>query len=297
MSETNAPTDIPTGWKAVFNEEHQEWFYVDTHTLRSTWDKPILQVQGVAGTQVHGPTHSDITHNELCSSASTNQKQSSSNVHEASAKTSDEESGQALETEILEEYSFPAGSTPSSTISSAYSRKSGAKVIIKRYSKSDGSGIARANREILALQAVSEAAVPVLVDYFDPADTIFTVIEDRDDESLKRYVEGRGSLSEEMVKSVITQLFSALAQIFCAGFAHLRINSDTLFIADDGQLTIKDFEYTHRYENKKVDDLYAVVEARYGSDIYVAPEVFTTARYNARKAVIWSCGVAVVRSP
>lgn len=207
--------------------------------------------------------------------------------------TQEEKSGLALEKEILDEYSFEAGSTAASRKASAFSLKRGCKVVIKRFTKED-IDIKRANREILAHQAISDPAVPVLLDYFDPGDDIITVLEEREDESLRRYIEGRGTLSEDMLKAIITQLFSAIAQIFSAGFAHLRINNETLFIDKNGQLIIKDFEFAHKYKNEKVDDLYALVEAKYGADIFVAPEVFTTVPYNARKAVIWSCGVAAV---
>ncbi|KIX09031.1 uncharacterized protein Z518_00109 [Rhinocladiella mackenziei CBS 650.93] len=34
------PPKVPEGWKAVFNEQYKEWFYVNLHTKQSTWEKP-----------------------------------------------------------------------------------------------------------------------------------------------------------------------------------------------------------------------------------------------------------------
>ncbi|KIW18104.1 hypothetical protein PV08_02391 [Exophiala spinifera] len=34
------PPKVPEGWKAVFNDQYQTWFYVNTYTKKSTWDKP-----------------------------------------------------------------------------------------------------------------------------------------------------------------------------------------------------------------------------------------------------------------
>lgn len=46
MSDFNAPSgpppprDLPAGWKAIWNAQYSEWFYVNTYTKQSQWDKP-----------------------------------------------------------------------------------------------------------------------------------------------------------------------------------------------------------------------------------------------------------------
>jgi hypothetical protein len=34
------PPKVPEGWKAVWNDQYKEWFYVNLHTKASQWDKP-----------------------------------------------------------------------------------------------------------------------------------------------------------------------------------------------------------------------------------------------------------------
>ncbi|KAH8657030.1 hypothetical protein BGZ60DRAFT_434686 [Tricladium varicosporioides] len=34
------PPKVPEGWKAVWNAEYKEWFYVNIYTKKSTWEKP-----------------------------------------------------------------------------------------------------------------------------------------------------------------------------------------------------------------------------------------------------------------
>ena len=175
-----------------------------------------------------------------------------------------------------------------------YSPKVSRKVMVKQYHKSSEEDITRAQREITALQAIHDDNIQSLIDYFDPANTIVMITADGPHESLKQFIEGRGSLSGAALKSAMTQLFSALTSIFMAGFTHLRICDQTLFLDEDAQLLIKDFEFAHPYSTEKVDDLYAAVETRYSSDIYVAPEAFSPMPYNGRKACLWSCGVVIV---
>jgi len=40
------PPKVPAGWKAVYNNEYKEWFYVNTYTKKSQWDKPTEPVYG-----------------------------------------------------------------------------------------------------------------------------------------------------------------------------------------------------------------------------------------------------------
>lgn len=218
-----------------------------------------------------------------------------------SGKMQDEEKayrdeGIAIEQHILQELDLDNElQSPFSNRRISWSRQYSCRVLIKKYSKRDSNEITKAQLEIAALLACKEDAIPPLLDYFDPSETIWVVMEERDDVPLKRYIEGYGTLSEEMIKSAVTQLFSGLAAMFMAGFAHLRICDETLYMNAEGQLTIKDFFYAHKYGAQKLEDLYATTDVRYGRDIYAAPEVLSTVgNYNARKAVLWSCGVAIV---
>ncbi|KAI9795956.1 MAG: hypothetical protein M1833_006604 [Piccolia ochrophora] len=34
------PPTVPEGWKAVFNDQYKEWFYVNLHTKKSQWERP-----------------------------------------------------------------------------------------------------------------------------------------------------------------------------------------------------------------------------------------------------------------
>jgi serine/threonine protein kinase len=145
-----------------------------------------------------------------------------------------------------------------------------------------------------ALTAISDPCVPALIEDLETTSVLVYVVESRTGMSLKMGVEAHGSLPDDAVKAIVTQLFSAVAAIFMAGYAHLRICSETIFIDNEGRLTINDFRYAYEYSKEKSDDLYAAVSDKCGEDIYVAPEVYKSIKYNARKAVIWSCGVVVV---
>ncbi|KAL1306468.1 hypothetical protein AAFC00_005166 [Neodothiora populina] len=43
------PPKVPAGWKAQWNDQYKEWFYVNLHTKQSQWEKPTEPVYGADG--------------------------------------------------------------------------------------------------------------------------------------------------------------------------------------------------------------------------------------------------------
>ncbi|KAK3056020.1 WW domain-containing protein wwm1 [Extremus antarcticus] len=43
------PPKVPEGWKAVYNEQYHEWFYVNTYTKQSQWDRPTEPIYAPPG--------------------------------------------------------------------------------------------------------------------------------------------------------------------------------------------------------------------------------------------------------
>lgn len=43
------PPKVPEGWKAQFNQQYNEWFYVNIYTKKSQWDKPREPVYAPPG--------------------------------------------------------------------------------------------------------------------------------------------------------------------------------------------------------------------------------------------------------
>lgn len=137
-------------------------------------------------------------------------------------------------------------------------------------------------------------SLPFLVDWLQLEHETWTVFEHRPCQSLTQIIESQGPFPESRTKTAFNQVLSGLVALFLAEFAHLRICSDTVYLDEHDQIVIKDFQFVGEYGKEKIDDLYSPIEEKYGSDIYVAPEVFANRIYNARKAVMWSTGVLLV---
>ncbi|KAL8822366.1 MAG: hypothetical protein Q9191_006897 [Dirinaria sp. TL-2023a] len=49
------PPKVPEGWKAVFNDQYKEWFYVNKYTKQSTWERPNSPVYPSSPSAPGGP--------------------------------------------------------------------------------------------------------------------------------------------------------------------------------------------------------------------------------------------------
>lgn len=213
--------------------------------------------------------------------------------------------GQQIESHALSQYSFDSEDVSRSLdalrdVEPAYSLQRSTRVLVKRYTRANSTSFATAQREITALSGIQEDSIPALFEVIDsgPVNIYVVIPHDPAALTLKRHVSQHGPLDDEALKTVCTQLMSAMTSIFSAGLAHLRICDTTLFLSapETMKLTLSEFQYCHAYgEDKLPSGLYAATDVRYGDDIYVAPEAFTapTQSYNARKAALWSIGVAI----
>ncbi|KEF61150.1 CAMK/CAMKL protein kinase [Exophiala aquamarina CBS 119918] len=166
-------------------------------------------------------------------------------------------------------------------------------VLVKKSAKSNANRFDSLRREVAALSGISDSRVPQLVESTELQSNFWVVIELQPGMSLSQYMQSSDSQSADQIKSFINQLFSGVAVIFNSGFAHLRLCDETIFIDDTGQVTIRDFHCAYGYTPDNIGGIYACIDAKIGNDIYTAPEVFSSIRYNARKAVMWSCGVVI----
>ena len=168
-------------------------------------------------------------------------------------------------------------------------------VLVKRASKDDTTAVDALQREVDVLSRMSGPSISKVLESLESDVATWAVLEFTPGVTLRQYINSTGPQSADMLKSYTTQLLGGIASIFNSGFAHLRLCDETILISTGGRLTISCFEFAYPYGNEKIDAIYAVVEAKCGDDIYVAPEVFASIRYNGRKAAIWSAGVVLVR--
>ncbi|MCJ1397936.1 hypothetical protein MMC11_001132 [Xylographa trunciseda] len=80
---TPPPPRVPAGYKAVWNPEYKEWFYVNTLTKESTWTKPTEPAVGAIDAAPAGPPPSYTTGSGALPSS--NEKSNPNNPYSATS--------------------------------------------------------------------------------------------------------------------------------------------------------------------------------------------------------------------
>lgn len=84
------------------------------------------------------------------------------------------------------------------------------------------------------------------------------------------------------------QLMHGIAYLHSMGIAHRDIKPENLLLTANGIIKISDFGSAASFQ---VDHTPVLARGLYGSEPYIAPEMYTDPVYDPRAADVWSCGI------
>lgn len=96
------PPKVPEGWKAVWNDQYKEWFYVNLRTKQSTWEKPTTPAPGAdedAPPSAPPPTYAEGGNVPPPGTGDAKRPLESNNPYASNVKESDEEMARRLQEE------------------------------------------------------------------------------------------------------------------------------------------------------------------------------------------------------
>jgi serine/threonine protein kinase len=210
---------------------------------------------------------------------------------------SEHDTAEGAENALLQRYILQPNNSPYSTNEeqAATAKEDGAIVVVKRISKQNANRTQAVRREIDLLWDLPHPIIPDIYEWLETPENLYLIQDNRPRRSLKQLVEMSGPVPQDGAKDVMTQLFSGIAHLFLHHIAPMRITPSEMLFDSSSNLVISNFEHAVKYsEQKEVGMPYALVTGKFGDDIYTAPEVFDEYTYNARKAVVWNCGIVLV---
>lgn len=210
---------------------------------------------------------------------------------------SEHDNAEDAEKALLARYIFQQSNSPysSNDEQAAIGKEDGSVVVVKRVPKSNTTRAQAVRREVGLLWDIPHVIIPTIYEWLEIPDALYVVQDSKPRRSLRQLVEMSGPVPPDGAKDVMSQLFSGIAHLFLHHVAPMRITSDNMMFDADSNLVIGDFDQAIKYSEEKVfGEPYALVTGKFGDDIYTAPEAFGVETYNARKAVIWNCGVVLV---
>ena len=213
---------------------------------------------------------------------------------------SEHDTPDGAEKALLERYIFQQNNSSyrSNEEQVATTKENGSIVIVKRIPKAFANQARAVRKEIDLLWNIPHPIIRNMNEWLETPDMLYLVQENKPRRSLRQLVETSGPVPHDGAKDVMTQLYSGIAHLFLHHIAPMRIMPDNLLFDTSSNLVIGNFDQAVKYSEEKVHgEPYALITGKFGDDIFTAPEMFDEITYNARKAVVWNCGVVLVCRP
>ena len=129
-----------------------------------------------------------------------------------------------------------------------------------------------------------------IFDCFIENDTAYLVMELLDGQTLKSYLDERGTLPYNEAVSIAVPVLEALKQVHSQGIIHRDISPDNIFLTDDGRVKVLDFGAS-RYASAISDKSLSII-LKYG---YAPKEQYTTRGDQGPWSDVYAVGATLYR--
>ncbi len=139
-------------------------------------------------------------------------------------------------------------------------------------------------REVLAMKGLVHPHIARLYEVIVYGDRVFLVMEHCPLGDLRRFINRRGSLSEQQAREFVGHMASGVKKMHRMDLIHRDLKLENLVIDSNFRLKIADFGCARRQISKSLNTIT-------GSYAYGAPELFRGDEYDGKKTDVWSMGV------
>jgi len=144
--------------------------------------------------------------------------------------------------------------------------------------------------EARSMVQVSHAHIISVLDLIDAGDIVAIVMEYVDGQSLKEYLQQKGRLNDSEIRTLFTQILTALQHVHDSGFVHRDIKPSNFMITQSGSIKLADFGIAKDL-NKKFE--MTETGTQMGTPIYMSPEQVRNAKDVDYRSDIYSLGVVL----
>lgn len=140
--------------------------------------------------------------------------------------------------------------------------------------------------EIKILMEMDHSKVAKLIRFFEDDENVYIILELCENKSLIELLKVRTRLTENEVKSYISQLVEGISYIHSLNIIHRDLKLGNLFLSENMELKIGDFGLSEKvmYEGEKKKSMS-------GTPNYIAPEILLSKEGHSYEVDIWAIGV------
>ena len=132
-----------------------------------------------------------------------------------------------------------------------------------------------------------------VTDLIDEGDTVAFVMEYIEGDTLKDYLERKGNLNDDEIKTIFTQMLAAVAYVHEQGLIHRDIKPSNFMISPKGQVKLLDFGIAKNTDTNSAEYTQTSTSQQMGTPMYMSPEQVNETKSVTAQSDIYSLGVVL----
>jgi uncharacterized protein (TIGR02145 family) len=132
-----------------------------------------------------------------------------------------------------------------------------------------------------------------VTDLIEEGDTIAFVMEYIEGETLKEYIDRKGKLRNEEIKSLFSQMLDAVTYVHEQNLVHRDIKPSNFMLDKKGQIKLMDFGIAKTTDSSSAEYTQTGTGVQMGTPMYMSPEQITETNSVTAQSDIYSLGVVL----
>jgi hypothetical protein len=130
-------------------------------------------------------------------------------------------------------------------------------------------------------------------DLIDEGDTVAFVMEYVEGETLKEYIDRKGKLSDQEIKSLFSQMLDALGYVHEQNLVHRDIKPSNFMVNQEGKVKLMDFGIAKNTDSSSAEYTQTGTGVQMGTPMYMSPEQVKSTKDVTIASDIYSLGVVL----
>ena len=147
--------------------------------------------------------------------------------------------------------------------------------------------------EARSMARMSHPNIIKVTDLIDDGSTVAFVMEYVEGETLKEYIERKGKLSDDEIKSIFSQMLDAVGYVHEQNLVHRDIKPSNFMVSPKGIVKLMDFGIAKNTDASSAEYTQTGTGVQMGTPMYMSPEQITETKSVTPRSDIYSLGVVL----
>ena len=147
--------------------------------------------------------------------------------------------------------------------------------------------------EAKSMFKMSHPNIIKVTDLIDEGETVAFVMEYVEGETLKEFIERKGKLSDDEIKSIFSQMLDAVGYVHKQNLVHRDIKPSNFMVDPEGKVKLMDFGIAKNTDANSAEYTQTGTGMQMGTPMYMSPEQVRNTKEVTKSSDIYSLGVVL----